>query len=75
MIYTWICFLVQHLRLLRHPNILKFLSCEVSHDYIAMVTEPVAPVSRVLEHMCVEGLVMGWRGVALGLSFLHDKVR
>lgn len=40
-----------------------------------MVTEPVAPVSRVLEHMCVEGLVMGWRGVALGLSFLHDKVR
>ena len=68
------CFPVQHLRLLRHPNILKFLSCELSRDYITMATEPVIPLNQLLEKMCMEGLVMGWRGVAQGLIFLHDKV-
>lgn len=71
---AYTCFLVQHLRLLRHPNILKFLSCELSRDCITMATEPVIPLNQLLEKMCMEGLVMGWRGVAQGLIFLHDKV-
>ena len=28
-----------------------------------------------MSDMCVEGMVKGWRGVAQGLIFLHDKVR
>ena len=39
-----------------------------------MVTEPVVPVTDTLDEMCVEGVVTGWRGVAQGLSFLHQKV-
>lgn len=39
-----------------------------------MVTEPVLPVKSVVSEMCVEGMVTGWRGVAEGLAFLHDKV-
>ena len=76
MLHTFVftCSPLQHLRLLRHPNILKFLSCELSHDYITMATEPVIPLNQLLERMCMEGLVMGWRGVAQGLIFLHDKV-
>ena len=76
MLHTFVltCSPLQHLRLLRHPNILKFLSCELSHDHITMATEPVIPLNQLLERMCMEGLVMGWRGVAQGLIFLHDKV-
>ena len=39
-----------------------------------MVTEPVVPLYRVLEGLCVEGMVIGWREIAQGLSFLHSKV-
>ena len=56
--------MLQHLRLLRHPNVVKFLGTQESYDQLMIVTEPVIPVSRVLEEMSVEGLVMGWRGVA-----------
>ena len=64
----------QHLRVLRHPNILKFLKCDLTPDYIVMITEPVVPLCRVLEGLCVEGMVIGWRELAQGLIFLHSKV-
>ena len=65
----------QHLRLLRHPNIVKFLGNQQSSDQLMIVTEPVIPVVRVLEGLSVEGLVMGWRGVACALDFLHGKAK
>lgn len=40
---------------------------------ITMVTEPVLPVMSVLSDTSVEGVVMGWRGLANGLTFLHTK--
>ena len=40
-----------------------------------MVTEPVVPLCRVLASLCLEGMVIGWREIAQGLSFLHSKVR
>ena len=66
---------MQHLRLLRHPNVVKFLGTQQLYDQLMVVTEPVIPVSQVLEGMSVEGLVMGWRGVACALDFLHDKAK
>lgn len=39
------------------------------------MTEPVLPVKTIMNGMCAEGVVTGWRGVAQGLEFLHDKVR
>ena len=39
-----------------------------------MVTEPVVPVRSVMGGMCEEGMVTGWRDIAEGLLFLHDKV-
>ena len=65
----------QHLRLMRHPNIVKFLQSNTSHDRIVMVTEPVVPLHHALEGMNSEALVLGWRGVAIALHFLHSKVR
>ncbi len=41
---------------------------------ITMVTEPVLPLLSVLSDTSVECVVMGWRGVASGLTFLHTKV-
>lgn len=40
-----------------------------------MVTEAVLPVSSVMSGMCEEGMVTGWRDIAEGLAFLHDKVK
>ena len=45
----------------------------MTDDCIVMVTEPIIPVFDVLENISIEGLVMGWRGVANGLAFLHSK--
>lgn len=42
-------------------------------DTITMVTEPVFPVLYVLSDASVECVVMGWRGLANGLTFLHTK--
>ena len=38
-----------------------------------MVTEPVVPLHCTLKEMSLDGIVMGWRGVGAGLSFLHDR--
>ena len=38
-----------------------------------MVTEPVLPVAGMLTDTSVECLMLGWRGVADGLTFLHTK--
>ena len=63
--------------MLRHPNVLKFISCDYDDDCISMVTEQVVPVCHVVEaggeDVTAESLVMGWRGVCEGLAFLHDK--
>ena len=53
----------------------KFLGTQESYDQLMIVTEPVIPVSHVLEGMSVEGLVMGWRGVACALDFLHGQAK
>ena len=64
----------QHLRLLRHPNIVKFLDSEVTPEFISMKTEVIVPLSSTLASQQWEGLVRGWRDVAHGLEFLHYKV-
>ena len=63
------------MRLLHHPNIVKFLDTQQSSDQLMIVTEPDIPVVQVLEGMSVEGLVMGWRGVAYALDCLHGKAK
>ena len=60
---------------LHHPNIIKFLGTQQSSDQLMIVTEPDISVVRVLEGMSVEGLVMGWRGMACALDFLHGKAK
>lgn len=67
------CNFLQQLRLLRHPNIIKYLDSEMSHDQIVLITEPLIPVFQVLEGTSIDAVVMGWRGVAAGLDFLHKK--
>ncbi|CAI8053639.1 Protein-associating with the carboxyl-terminal domain of ezrin, partial [Geodia barretti] len=65
----------EHLRLLRHPSIVKFLSYDPSLSPLVMVTEAVLPVWGVVSGMCEEGMVTGWRDIAKGLAFLHDKAK
>ena len=65
----------QHLRLLRHPNIVRYLDSETTPEFISIKTEIVVPLSSTLEDQHWEGLVRGWRDVAHGLEFLHYRVR
>ena len=62
------------MKLLRHPSVVKFLNYDCLSSPLLMVTEPVLPVRGVMSDMCEEGMVTGWRDVAEGLSFLHNKV-
>lgn len=73
LVFFFVVVVFQHLRVLRHPNLLKFLDSEMSHEGIMLVTEPVVPLLHMLKDASVEAVVVGWRGVGAGLSFLHDK--
>ena len=54
---------------------IKFLGSDLSHNHIVLFTEPLVPVLSTLTGgaATAEGVVMGWRGVASGLQFLHEK--
>ena len=45
----------------------------MSHDQIVMVTEPAVPLPLALQDANMDMVVMGWRGLASGLAFLHSK--
>ena len=68
-------FILKRLRVLRHPNVLKFLSSYASEDTVYLVTELVSPLEVVVKAMGQDEAIKGLRDVARGLQFLHEKVR
>ncbi|XP_065885969.1 protein-associating with the carboxyl-terminal domain of ezrin-like [Dysidea avara] len=69
---------IQRLRVLRHPNLLKFLSsyeCWFDYAYddaIYLLTELVSPLEVVIKSLSDEEMIKGLRDVARGLQFLHE---
>ena len=61
--------------MLRHPNVLKFLSSYASEETVYLLTELVSPVEVVIKALGQDETIKGFRDVAKGLQFLHEKVK
>ena len=68
-------YFLQYLKVLQHPNVLKFHALSHSSKEAWLVTEHVTPLETLLESLTADEILTGLSDVIEALSFLHDRVR
>ncbi|GAA5970310.1 hypothetical protein JCM3765_003041 [Sporobolomyces pararoseus] len=65
------CF--KKLRSTRHPNVLKFLQGSESDHSVWLITEPVTPLTTIVDNLSLEEKVYGLLHITTALGFLNNN--
>ena len=66
--------ILQHLKVLKHPALLKHHWSYENSEEFCMVTEPIRPLESVIQTLDTTEIIAGLYNVVEALVFLHETV-